>query len=112
MRDLEILSLPLAISYNLCTFLHDQIMSRGPKVLDVGMLGSGRPTRAENTRLIELETRKRRVGRDSLGVRAARIWNCLPMMIRTTDSNSFQEKIEEPPIDKHKCQAELLLNRS
>ena len=92
MEDLEILPLPLAITYNLCTFLHDQIMFRRPKVLDICMLGSGRTTRAEKTRLIKLERKNRRVGRDSLGVRAARIWNCLPMVIRTTDSRSLFKK--------------------
>lgn len=89
MTELEILPLPKAISYTLCTFLHDQMMSRGPNVVKVTMLGSGRTTRAEDSRLIRFERRKSLVGRNSFCVRTARIWNCLPKEIRTIDSKSL-----------------------
>lgn len=85
-RELGILPLPLSITYNVCTFLHQQIIGSGPRVLELSFLGSKRITRAHNNRILRLQRSKTRMGSHSFGVKAAKIWNNLPNDIRNTDS--------------------------
>ena len=53
-KSLGILPLPKAITHQVCGFLHDQILGRGPSVLDVEFLGSNRNTRAQGNRIIKV----------------------------------------------------------
>lgn len=85
-RELGILPLPLSITYSVCIFLHQQIIGRGPRVLEISFLGSKKATRAQNNRILRLQCSKTKMGSDSFGVKAAKIWNNLPNEIRNTDS--------------------------
>ena len=85
-EDLGILSLPHALTYSACKFLHEQFAGVGPNVLKTKFLGDQRATRAKNTKIVKLELRKSLIGRNSHYVKTAKIWNCLPEEIRTTSS--------------------------
>lgn len=89
LETLRVLPLPLSLTYTICTFLHQQLTNRVPKVLEIELLGNNRKTRARDSRIIRLETRKSRAGRNSYYVREASVWNCLPADIRTTNSPSL-----------------------
>ena len=89
-EKLGTLSLSHALTYSACCFLRSQITNRGPKVLDLKMLGDFRDTRATKGRM-EL-MRRTQAGRSSHYVRTARIWNCLPRDTRTTDSTILFKK--------------------
>lgn len=95
MEDLEILPLPLALTYCICIFIRQQFSGCGPKVLSFQILGTQRLTRAQNNKIIKIERRKTKIGRDSLYVKAVRVSNCLPIEIRTIDSrNLFKRKLK------------------
>ena len=91
-EDLGILSLPHSLTYSTCNFLHAQFVGVGPRVLKSKFLGNQKVTRARNTRLVKLELRKTQVGRNSHYVKTAKIWNCLPEEIRTTESRVLFKK--------------------
>ena len=84
-----VLPLPLALTDNMCTFLHKQIIGSGPNVLNINFLGEARNTRSTNSRVLEIERRTTNVARNSYLVRVAKLWNSLPQEIRITDSVSL-----------------------
>lgn len=84
--ELGTLPLPKSITYNMCKALHEHISRKGPTILELQMLGCGRHTRARDNKVIKLEFGKTLSGRNSLYSRTAKLSNCLPKDVRTTES--------------------------
>ena len=82
----NILPLPRALTYSICTFLHQQISKQSTECLSLELLGSRKDTRSKNSRIIRIERRSTLIGNRSYLVKAAKVWNSLPLEIRTTDS--------------------------
>lgn len=52
----KILHIPSLLTYQLCKFIHSQIVGYGPKVIQMPMMGAARFTRASSNRLLVIES--------------------------------------------------------
>ena len=87
-KQLRILPVPLALTYNACNLLHEEIIKTNSNVFKLEMQGSRRLPRKTDTTLIEITRAKTSIGGNSFSDRAAGVWNCLPSNIRAIPEHS------------------------